>query len=359
MGRRVRLYSFIAAAYALMALACFIVALIATTTVSLSYHVKKMFSAGYWGNSDQHLSKRRNMMNVSQNFLYVRHLSCWCHHMLVFMVAAAMQGDQLTAIYDFESWGMRGEIVLRFAVTGGILETLLFQAIPLASILSSFTSQYMRNVSLRLLFFSLKFAIQMLLLLVLCGQDSAWLFGWIQFLRETYLVWIVLLVATSTAHFWFIEYPYISSLVRRQGPMSEATSVTCFEGDSVYSPSNLIACRLFDDDEASLGRAKPTSRPSPFETESLLTPFRAQASGSSLDSSAYCSISLTSSAPISNMSTVHTDAAPSFLPPDLQRLYEVSIQDESYDILAHVELMLLKVILLVVCTAVLNIAAHR
>ena len=374
LGRQVRLYSAFAAACALVALACFIMALMTTTTVSLGYHVKNMFLAASvtvarrWESHDATWWEGRSILGDTQNRSYLRQLSCWGHHVLFFLVVASMQGDQLNTIFAFESWHMRGEILLRFAVTAGIFETLLFQAIPHASILPSVTVEFARNVAIRLLSSTLKFAIQLLLLLVLCGQDSTWLFGWIQFLSRTYLVWIMLLIGTTAAHFWYIEYPYSLALGRRHGAMSDMTFTTCgdmtLEEDSIYGGNNMIVSRLLDEEKGSLGSMRPTSPPPPpppqqhFETESLLTVSRAEAPGSSEDSLPYSSISLTSTR-TSISDAVHTEGVASFPPAALQRLYEVSIQDEFYGILAHVELVLLMGVLLVVCASLPNIAAHR
>lgn len=363
LGRRVRLYSSIAAAYALVALACFIMALTTTNTVSLGYNVKNMvLAAGRQWEGRGATWEGRSILGDNQNRSSLRQLSCWGHHVLFFLVVAAMQGDQLNEIFINDSSRMRGEILLRFAVTGGILEALLFQAIPHASILPSLTSEYVRNVAIRLFSSTLQFAIQMLLLLVLCGQDSEWLFGWIQFLNQTYLIWIMLLIGTILAHFWFLEYPYALDASRQHGPMSDMTSLDMTfstTSDSVYGGNNMIASRLLDEEKGSLGAPAPAQSPPQqhFETESLLTVSRAEAPGSQSDESApYSSISL-NSALVAN--TRHTEGVASFPPAALQRLYEVSIQDEFYGILAHVELVLLTVVLLVVCASLPNIAGRH
>ena len=356
LGRRVRLYSSIAAAYALIALACFVMALTTTNTVSLGYHLKNtVLAAGRQWEGRGATWEGRSILGDSQSRSSIRQLSRWGHHVLFFLVAAAIQGDQLKEIFTNDSSRMRGEILLRFAVTAGVLETLLFQAIPHASILPTLTSEYVRNVVIRLFSSTLQFAIQMLLLLVLCGQDSEWLFDWIQFLGQTYLVWIIFLIGTSLTHFWFIEYPYALDASRQHGPMSDMTSLDMTfstTSDSVYGGNNMIASRLLDEEKGSLGAPQQH-----FETESLLTVSRAEAPGSQSDDSApYSSISL-NSASVAN--TRNTEGASSFPPAALQRLYEVSIQDEFYGILAHVELVLLTGILLVVCASLPNIAARH
>lgn len=368
LGRQVRLYSSFAAAFALVALACFIMALMTTSAVSLGFYIKQMALAASVTveSHDATWWEGRSIMGDNHNRSYVRQLSCWAHHGLFFTTVAAMQGDQLMTLFAYDSWHMRGEVLLRFAVTAGIFETLLFQAIPHASILPSLTSEYIRNVAIRLISSTMKFAIQMLLLLVLFGENSAWLFDWIHFLSRTSLLWLMILVGSTMAHFWYIEYPYALVSGRRHGSgMSEMTTATysdiTSEDDSLYGGNNMIASRLLDEERGSLGSPMPISPPSPpprnFETESLLTVSKAEAPGSSSDSQAYSSISLTST-PISH-TVVGTEEPAPFPPAAVQRLYEVSIQDEFYGILAHVELVLLIGILLVVCASLPNIAARR
>ena len=369
LGRRLRFFSFLTIISALVSLVCFVVALVTTTTVSLGYHIQGMFaaaSATVLNLCENHgvSWEGRSILGDNRKCFFVRQLSCWVHHILVFLVAVAVQGSQLNGLFAYDSWRVRGDVLLRFAVTASILETVVFQAIPNISILPCLTLEYVRNVAIRLLSSTLQFAIQMLLLMILCGQNCSWLFDLIQFVSRTCLVWIMLMIVTVVFHFWYIEYPYALALCRRNGPLSDMTSITCegvtLESDSLFGGNNMIASRLLDEEKGSLGSVGSTQEPSLpshqcLETESLLTASHAEVPNTSLGSGPYSSISL-GSATVSH--TLQSEAV-TFPPAAVSRLYEVSIQDEWFVILAHVELVLLTGVLLVVCAALPNLAAHH
>lgn len=369
LGRRLRFFSFLTIISALVSLVCFVVALVTTTTVSLGYHIQGMFaaaSATVLNLCENHgvSWEGRSILGDNRKCFFVRQLSCWVHHILFFLVAVAVQGSQLNGLFAYDSWRVRGDVLLRFAITASILETVVFQAIPNISILPCLTLEYVRNVAIRLLSSTLQFAIQMLLLMILCGQNCSWLFDLIQFVSRTCLVWIMLMIVTVVFHFWYIEYPYALALCRRNGPLSDMTSITCggvtLESDSLFGGNNMIASRLLDEEKGSLGSVGSTQEPSLpshqcLETESLLTASHAEVPNTSLGSGPYSSISL-GSATVSH--TLQSEAV-TFPPAAVSRLYEVSIQDEWFVILAHVELVLLTGVLLVVCAALPNLAAHH
>jgi len=131
LGRTLLLYASFAAAYSLVAISFFFGALLTSNSVCLGYQLKMMvnaFAVTFERRWESTSWEGRSILGNNQNRNCLRQLSCWYHHILFFLVAAAMQGEQLNSIFEYESLHMRGEILMRFALNAGILETLLFQA---------------------------------------------------------------------------------------------------------------------------------------------------------------------------------------------------------------------------------------
>jgi hypothetical protein len=370
-GRQLRLYSSIGAAYALVAVVLFVMALVTTNTISMAHQLKLVFVAVNMTvvrplNGRHTTWEDRSILGDYQYRNCLRQISVWCHHGLIFMFVVGMQGGYLHSIFDLDSFLMRGEIVMRFALASSVIETMLFQALPRAAVLPALTREYFRDVAIRFVASALRFAFQMMLFLVLCGEGSTWLFGWIAFLNATFLFWALLLISTTLAHMWYIEFPYAWDLDRNTGPLSDMT-ITTFGPVSIdVDSSGSVATEYFwsqlkriRDGEAGkkatvamLPRDDIASR----ETESLLTvsPTDAPANsvGSPMVTVPYSSIPFTASSKApSNY--------PALLPsPALQRLYEVSIMDSFFETLAYVEALLLVGVLIVIGSSLQNIAHH-
>ena len=376
LGVRLRLYAGVAAGYALLALMFFILALATTNTVALGYQMKSMAFALAMTVSQRWHSRSaywegRSILGGNETRNQLRRLSCWCHHGLIFVAVMAMLGDQLEPIFDYDDLYMRGEILLQFALLGGLLETMLFQGIPYAIVTESLSLEFFKNVSARLLSSTTRYAIQMLLLLVLFGQESDRLFGLIHFLEVSYIFWVVLLVVTSILHYWYIEIPYALSFAAGNNiALSDLTFATC-HSDITIEVSSLPSSRTNTpravvksyQDEEEAGQVKgatiATVPAGDDESESLLTANRAQVVSSSAEESMmslpYSSISLGGSNEDSS-GIVSARAEPIYGSPELQNLYAVSFADELYSIVAHVELLLLVGALLVICYCLPNIA---
>ncbi|CAB9522745.1 expressed unknown protein [Seminavis robusta] len=376
-GRLLRWTSFFAAVYALVAFGFFIKALTTSNSVSLPHQLRTVAVAvsvtvvRRW--DGRHMWEGRSILGDSQDRNCLRQISCWCHHGLIFLFVVGMQGWQLHGIFDVDSLGLRGGLVLKFALTAALMETVLFQAVPHAAVLPRLTKEYFRDVAIRFLSSACRFTVQMLLFLILCGEGSTWLFGWIAFLNHTFPLWGVLLVGTVVAHMMHIEFPHVCDLDRNNGALSEVTfttyttceDLTSYRDSRVgsyasnsWSPSKQLSETEKGKKKGTFAILSPANISSAEdEAESLLTVSRADVPVSSALSSmsSYTSIPMNDS----GTSTSGEGTAPVSLPsPALQRLYEVSIQDEFFAILAYVELILLVGIMLVVSAAMPQIF-HR
>lgn len=351
--QQLRLCSFMSAAFALVALIFFLMACVSTSSLSLGHHVKTMVVAvsvailRHWEGRRTDWEDR-SILGDHLNRNSLRQISHWFHHGLCFLVVAGIHGAQLSCFFEVESIRMRGEIVLNFAVTAGMLDTLLFQAIPHASVLPALNREYFRNIAIRFVSSTCCFTIQMILLLILFGQDSTWIFHWIKSLHRFYLGWVMLLIITASAHMWLIEYPHTVLLDRNNG---SAMSDVTFGGEITLDHSS-TKTSLLSGDKSTLDEeaASPQRNFANNETESLLTVSRAEAPAPpSIQSQSYSTIALTAaSAAASN---------PTFSPsPALQRLYEVSMQDEFFRILAHIEFAMFLGSILIICASLTTIA---
>jgi hypothetical protein len=351
--QKLRLYSSMAAAFALVGVALFVMAVMTTRTVSLAYHMKMMI-AGVSLSMTRHREGRntswegRSILGDHQDRNSIRQLSFWFHHALCFVMVAGIQGNHLSCIFTVESLRMRGEILLEFSMAAALLKTLVFQGIPHASVLPSLNREYYRNISIRFAASTCYFTIQMILFLIVFGQDSAWVFGWMKSLHRFCLLWIMLFVITAVAHMRFIEYPHTLALDRNRGSaMSDLTFTPFSQGtwDQNSQSSDkisLLTNQMAADEETSVGHRMNG------ETESLMTVSRAEAPPPpSIPPSSYSSIAITA------VSASNPILFPS---PALQRLYEVSIQDEFFCILAHVEMGLFVGIILVIFGSLPNVA---
>lgn len=358
LGGRLRLYSAVAAAFAFLALVFFITALVTTRNVALGYHVTNI-ALTLATTVSQHWHRQnaswegRSILGVHENLNQIRQLSCWCHHCLFFLVVTAMLGDEMESIFEYDNLQMRGEVLLQFAFLTGLMEAMLFQGIPNAAVLESLDREYFKNVAIRFFSSTCRFAIQMLLVLVLFGQGSDWLFGLIHFLNVSYLFWIALLVVTLVLHFWYIETPYFTAMAECNATLSDITSAT-YHSDITIEVGSLPSSKVNTGKSYQDGEKHATIATLPMgnETESLLSERTPQNwTEESMESPPYSSISLGNSNDSSSAEHVYNSSA-------RRRIYAVSLKSELYSILAHVEVLLLAGSALVVCASLPHIA-HR
>jgi len=206
-------------------------------------------------------------------------------------------------------------------------------------------------VIIRLVSSTCRFATQMLILLLLCGEDSTWLFDGIQLLSKTFLFWAMLLLLGALAHFWYIEYPYALAMLES----NDCSDLTC----ATFGSSSSVTDSLLNQEDSydSPPRSPPPPPPAANEEESLLTVSRAEAPLSPIGSSQYSSVSLTSPPTTPTDQTTGSDSL-IHPPAALQHLYEVSIQDEFFLLLSYFEMVLLGGVLLVLCQSLPNISRH-
>jgi chemotaxis protein histidine kinase CheA len=133
-----------------------------------------------------------------------RDLSYVLHHCVIFLLSIGCLGTLLSGL-EKNGLRARGGIILLFAVTGGLIQTLVLHSVPTRLKSRPGICWIIRDALSRTLLLTILFALEILILLVNLGHEALFSPELLASLDKWW--WKIIFVSTLAAHLWFLELP--------------------------------------------------------------------------------------------------------------------------------------------------------